>query len=61
MRRLPAVVELVLGLLLLAHAVLAFTKLRWVTGLLEVVCGLALVLASRAAAPRAASDRAAGT
>ena len=50
MRRLPAMVELVLGLLLLAHAVLAFTKWRWVTGLLEVVCGVALILASRSVA-----------
>ena len=60
MRRLPSVAELVLGLLLLAHAVLAFTKWRWVTGLLELVCGVALVLASRSAAPRAttaATDR----
>jgi hypothetical protein len=47
MRRLPTMVELVLGLLLMAHAVLAFTKWRWVTGLLELVCGAALVLASR--------------
>jgi uncharacterized membrane protein HdeD (DUF308 family) len=50
MRRLPAMVELVLGLLLLAHAILAFTKWRWVTGLLEVVCGVALVMASRGVA-----------
>ena len=53
MRRLPSMVELVLGVLLVAHAILAFTKWRWVTGLLEVVCGVALVLASRGvAAPR---------
>ena len=51
MRRLPSAVELVLGLVLLAHAVLAFTKWRWVTGLLELVCGVALVLASRSHAP----------
>ena len=51
MRRLPSALELVLGLLLIAHAVLAFTKWRWVTGLLELVCGAALVLASRAHAP----------
>lgn len=52
MRRLPTMVELVLGLLLIAHAVLAFTKWRWVTGLLELVCGAALVLASRSGVAR---------
>ena len=50
MRRLPSAVELVLGLLLIAHAILAFTKWRWVTGLLEVIAGVALALASRAPA-----------
>ena len=50
MRRFPAAVELVLGLVLIAHAILAFTKMRWVTGLLEVIAGIALALASRAPA-----------
>ena len=51
MRRLPSTVELVLGLVLIAHAVLAFTKWRWVTGILELVCGVALALAARSVAP----------
>jgi hypothetical protein len=35
--RLPGLVALVVGLVIIAHAVLAFTKLRWVTGLLELI------------------------
>ena len=41
--RLPATVALLVGFLLLAHAVLAFTKWRWVTGALEVVAAAVLL------------------
>jgi len=36
MRRLAGPLALVAAVLLLIHAVLSFTKLRWVTGLAEV-------------------------
>jgi hypothetical protein len=36
-RGVAGLVALIVGLAVLAHAVLAFTKIRWVTGLLEVI------------------------
>lgn len=41
--RLPAAVALLFGFLLAAHAVLAFTKWRWVTGALELVAAVVLL------------------
>jgi hypothetical protein len=35
--RVPGLVALVVGFVLIAHAVLAFTKHRWVTGLVELI------------------------
>lgn len=37
---LPPMLGLLMGVLLLAHSVVAFQKWRWVTGLLEVVAAL---------------------
>jgi hypothetical protein len=36
-------VALITALVVLAHAILAFTKMRWVTGLLEVVAAAVIV------------------
>jgi hypothetical protein len=36
-RRYALVAAAVMGAILIAHSILAFTKLRWVTGLLEVI------------------------
>jgi hypothetical protein len=41
--RLPGLIALVVGIVLIAHAALAFTKLRWVTGLLELVAAAVLL------------------
>lgn len=42
-QRLTTAVVFVLGLVLIAHAVLALTKKRWVTCLLEIVVALVLL------------------
>ena len=36
-----------MALVLIAHGVLAFTKMRWVTGLVELVGAIVLFLAAR--------------
>ena len=41
--RTAGLVALLVGLVLIAHAVLAFTKLRWVTALLELIAAGVLV------------------
>lgn len=41
--RYPMLAALVIAIVLLAHSVTAFYKLRWVTGLLEVVAALVLL------------------
>lgn len=35
--RYPGLIALVVAIVVVAHAILAFTKLRWVTGLLELI------------------------
>ena len=44
MTRYLGIASLILAIVLIAHAVLAFTKLRWVTALLELITA-ALLLA----------------
>jgi hypothetical protein len=50
-----------MGVLLLAHSVIAFQKWRWVTGALEVLAALVFLaqwwMTRSAAAPRVAGDR----
>jgi len=61
-RRYPLAAAAVMGGVLIAHSILAFTKLRWVTGLLELVAAAVLfwqVLAFRreVVAPPSVSPR----
>lgn len=41
--RYAGLAALIIGLVLIAHAVLAFTKIRWVTGLLELIATAVLL------------------
>ena len=41
-RRYALVAAAVMGGILIAHSVLAFTKMRWVTGLLELIAAAVL-------------------
>ena len=41
--RYAGIAALILAIVLIAHAVLAFTKLRWVTALLELIAAAVLL------------------
>jgi threonine/homoserine/homoserine lactone efflux protein len=43
MNRYAGYAGLIMGIALLAHAALAFSKNRWVTGLLEIVAAIVLL------------------
>lgn len=59
-RRYALAAAALMGVVLIAHSILAFTKMRWVTGLLELLAAAVLywqVLAFRGNVAAAASAR----
>lgn len=61
-RRYALAAAAVMGAVLIAHSILAFTKMRWVTGLLELIAAAVLfwqllVFRREVAAPPSAAPR----